>query len=259
MIDSTKKVPIGLQLFSVRGECQADLPATLKAVAEMGYVGAEPWGYGGDVLEWMGWPVQDVRKMFDDNGLTCCGIHLRTDALLGDNLSRTIELNQVLGNKFLIIAADKGRMSAPDSIMELAQILDSVAAKLAPLGMSTGYHAHPFDFVQFDGRTAWEILFGNTQQDVIMQLDIGNCANGDGDPIAMLEQFPGRARSVHLKDYGGAPRSVIGEGVADWDKIFRLCETSHYPEWYVVEEGEADGLGFDVSRRSLQALRRMGK
>jgi sugar phosphate isomerase/epimerase len=257
--EQTNKVPIGLQLFCVRGECSKDLPATLQAVAEIGYVGVEPWGYGGDEIAWLGYPAKEIRKMLDDNGLACCGIHLRTEALLGDNLSRTIELNQELGNRFLIIAADKQRMSAVDSIMELAGILDGAAEQLEPLGMYTGYHAHPFDFVQFDGRTAWEILFSNTRDEVVMQLDIGNCANGGGDPIAMLEAFPGRARSVHLKDYGGAPGSVIGEGQADWNKIFCLCETHHHPVWYVVEEGERDGLGFDVPRRSLEALRRMGK
>jgi len=92
-----------------------------------------------------------------------------------------------------------------------------------------------------------------------MQMDIGNCAGGGGDPIAILRKFPGRARSVHLKDYGGGPESVIGEGVADWPEIFRLCETEHATEWYVVEEGHERGLGFDIPRRSLEALRRMGK
>jgi hypothetical protein len=62
-----------------------------------------------------------------------------------------------------------------------------------------------------------------------------------------------------LKDYGGAEDSVIGEGVADWDTIFDLCETSHGTEWYVVEEGSRDGLGFDISKRSIEALKRMGK
>lgn len=255
----TTKIPIGLQLFSVRGEVNKSLPETLKQVAAIGYQGVEPWGYGGDKLEWMGWAPQEIRKMLDDHGLTCCGIHLTTAALLGDNLQRTIELNQILGNKFLIIAADKQRMSALDTIQELADILNQTAEVLAPLGMATGYHAHYFDFVKFGEQTAWEILFSHTRKDVIMQLDIGNCANGGGDPIAMLREFPGRARSLHLKDYGGEPGSVIGEGKADWETIFHLAETLHHPEWYVVEEGGPDGLGFDVCRRSLEALRRMGK
>ncbi|MBN1676160.1 MAG: sugar phosphate isomerase/epimerase [Kiritimatiellae bacterium] len=258
MTEDTKKTPVALQLFSVRGECKNDLPATLKAVAEMGYAGAEPWGYAGDTTEWMGRNGTDLRKMFDDNGLRCCGIHLQTGALLGDNLARTIDLNQALGNTFLIIAADKGRMSAVDSIRELADILNGVSEKLKPLGMATGYHAHGFDFERFDGKTAWELLFGQTNDDVIMQLDIGNCANGGGDPIAMLERFPGRARSLHLKDYDREPGAALGEGKADWTKIFRLCDTLHKPEWYVVEEGGKDGLGFDVCRKSLDALKGMG-
>jgi hypothetical protein len=52
---------------------------------------------------------------------------------------------------------------------------------------------------------------------------------------------------------------VIGEGMADWETIFELCDTQHHPEWYVVEEGARDGMGFDISARSLQALKRMGK
>ena len=253
------KIPIGLQLFSVRGECERDLPATIRAVAELGYEAVEPWGYGGDELAWMGYPASDLRTMLDDSGLACCGIHLRTDALLGDNLARTIELNQTLGNRFLIIAADSGRMSAVETIHELAGILNDAAEKLQPLGLRTGYHAHGFDFQQFDGRTAWDILFSNTRPEVVMQMDVGNCAGGGGDPIAILRKFTGRALSVHLKDYGGPPGSVIGEGLADWDEIFRLCETAHNTEWYVVEEGGEGGMGFDVSKRSLEALRRMGK
>jgi sugar phosphate isomerase/epimerase len=207
----------------------------------------------------MGFDAKSLRAMYDDNGLACCGIHLATGALLGDNLQRTIELNQTLGNRFLIVAADKPRMSAVESILELAGVLNGAADRLAPLGMYTGYHAHGFDFEVIDGELAWDRLFSNTQPEVIMQMDIGNCASGGGDPIGTLRKFPGRARSVHLKDYGGAPGSVIGEGQADWPEVFRLCEETQGTEWYVVEEGGADGLGFDVCERSLAALKSMGK
>ena len=253
------KIPIALQLYSVRGEVQNDLSATLRAVADLGYVGAEPWGYGGDSLDWMGHSCKDIRAMYDDNGLTCCGIHLQTGALLDDNLARTIEFNKTLGNSFLIIAADSQRMASLDGIKELTDLLNGVAEKLKPEGMSTGYHAHPFDFEEVDGREAWDILFSQTVDEVIMQMDIGNCMGGDGDPVHYLRKFPGRARSVHLKDFGGPEGAVIGEGEADWDAIFPLCEETHKTEWYVVEEGGKDGLGFDVCQRSLEALRAMGK
>ncbi len=253
-------IPIGLQLFSVRGECANDLPATLKAVADCGYQGAEPWGYDGSALDWQGHPSSEIRRLYDDNGLTCCGIHLSTGALLGDNLQRTIEFNRTLGNRFLIVAMDKQRMSSRAGVVELAGILNEAAEKLQPEGMFTGYHAHGFDFETLDGEIAWDLLFSATRPEVIMQMDIGNCAGGGGDPIGTLRKFPNRARSVHLKDFGGpSEESVIGEGKADWPEIFRLCETTQNTEWYVVEEGSRDGLGFDIPRRSREALRRMGK
>ncbi len=252
-------VPIALQLFSVRGECKNDLPATLKAVAELGYVGVEPWGYQGDQLEWMGFRPDELRKLLDDNGLACCGMHLGPAALEGDRFERTVELNQTLGNKFLIVAGDKARMSAVDTIAELADMLNSIADKLQPLGMFTGYHAHPFDFELVEGEPAWYRLFRQTREDVIMQMDTGNCARGGGDPVDALRTFPGRARSVHLKEFDAPEGGVIGEGKLDWPAIFDLCENAHPVEWYVVEEGGPDGMGFDVPKRSLAALHAMGK
>ena len=74
----------------------------------------------------------------------------------------------------------------------------------------------------------------------------------------MLRAFPKRARTVHLKEYG-TPGAVIGEGKADWPEIFRLCESTQGTEWYVVEEGGEDGNGYDVCRRSLEALKKLGK
>src|ERR687893_414816 len=115
-------IPIALQLYSVRGEVGKDVAAALKSVAEIGYQGAEPWGYDGSSLSWQDHDCHEIRRMYGDNNLTCCGIHLATVALQGDNLQRTVEFNRVLGNNFLIVAADKQRMSSRESIMELAGI-----------------------------------------------------------------------------------------------------------------------------------------
>jgi sugar phosphate isomerase/epimerase len=253
------KIPIGLQLYSVRAECQKDLAGTLAEVARMGYRAVEPWGYDGTTLSWMGHDAAEIRKMLRGNRLACCGIHLRTEALVGVNLGRTIELNRTLGNRFLIVASDKERMASTQGITELAHILDAAADFVRVAGMFVGYHSHGFDFATVEGKPAWELLFTRTRPEVIMQLDVGNCAGGGGDPIATLRRFPWRARTVHLKEHGGSPGSVIGEGALDWAEIFRLCETTQGTEWYVLEEGSADGAGFDIPRRSLEALRRMGK
>ena len=253
-----KEIPIGFQLYTVRGEVQKDLAETLYQLSDIGYVAAEPWGYDGKKLEWMGHSAQAIRKMYDECALCCCGIHLATVALT-ENLERTIEFNQVLGNSFLIIAMDKERMASVAGIADLARILNKASERLRSIGMYCGYHAHGFDFAEVEGEIARDRLFKQTDPDVIMQMDTGNCASGGGDPIGTLKRFPNRARSIHLKDYGGAPGSVIGEGKVNWDEVFHLIETQQNTEWLVVEEGGKDGLGFDIPRKSLEALRGTGR
>ena len=245
---------IGLQLYSVRGECQADLPATLKAVADIGYVGVEPYGYGGDTMVWQGHGAVEIRTMLDDLGLVCCGIHLRTDALLGDNLARTIEFNRILGNRYLIIAGDGPRMKSLDGIAELAGILNETVGALTEHDMFTGYHAHAFDAADVEGTPAWFRLFGQVAPEVVMQMDVGNYFSGDGDPIAAMRAFPNRARTVHVKDRNAPEEGAIGQGEAPVMEFLELCADLHATEWYVVEECAPGGLGFEVVARAYNAL-----
>ena len=45
--ENGKKIPIGFQLYTVRGEFSRDVPGTLKKLAELGYKAVEFWGYAG--------------------------------------------------------------------------------------------------------------------------------------------------------------------------------------------------------------------
>src|SRR5213082_1497631 len=96
------KIPFGLQLYSVRNECAKDLDGTVAAVAKMGYKAVEFAGYYGR-------DAAALRKLLDDVGLKCCGTHIGLDTLLGDNLPKTVEFNQTLGNKFLIVPSLSGK------------------------------------------------------------------------------------------------------------------------------------------------------
>src|SRR5437764_13789952 len=89
-------IPIALQLYSVRKDCEQDLPGTLKAVAKMGYDGVEFAGYYGR-------SAQELRSMLDDLGLKCCGTHTGLNTILPEELERTAEFNRTLGNRFLIV------------------------------------------------------------------------------------------------------------------------------------------------------------
>jgi sugar phosphate isomerase/epimerase len=242
-----------LQLYSVRNDCQKDLPATIAAVGKMGYQGVEFAGYYDRSAE-------ELRKMLDDNGLKCCGTHIGLDTLLGDALKATVEFNQTLGNKYLIVSSLPGnRMSSAEAVKQTAKVFTELAEKVKPQQMRVGFHAHGGDFRRFDGETAWDILFSNAGPDVVMQLDIGNCISGGGDPIAILKKFPKRSATIHLKEYGGKPGAVIGEGDVKWDEVFRLCETTGGTEWYIVEQESYAAPPLESVKLCLESLRKMGK
>jgi len=249
-----KPIPIGFQLYTVRGEFALDVPGTLKTLGQLGYQGVEFWGYGGTPKVYQQYSAAELRKRLDNNGLKCCGMHLDLTALSGDNLKQTIENNRVLGNEYLNVAAAQDKMGSAATIAELAALLNQAAAKCRPHKMTIGYHSHPFDFAKIHGRFAWEILFSRIQPQVNMQIDVGNCLAGGGDPLAMLKEFPGRTRTIHIKEHN--------EKTFDSDyykEIFRLCETTCGTRWYIAEMGGPDGNGFDVPRQALAKLHSLGK
>lgn len=251
----TTKIPIGLELWSVRHQCEQELPAVLQAVAQMGYESVEIAHslYGHDALAW--------RKLLDKNGLKSCGMHMGLPMLEGDAFDKTVEDHKVIGTPYLIIASlPKKKLTSEPAIIETAKQFNHLAERLEPHGMKIGYHCHGGDFENMGNRTAWEVFGENTKADVLLQLDIGNCLGGGGDPIAMLKKFPGRSVSLHLKDHGGKPGAVFGEGEVNWKEVFPLCETIGGTRQYIIEEEGREGPeALEAVRRALENFRKMGK
>jgi sugar phosphate isomerase/epimerase len=246
---SSSRIPVGLQLYSVREQCAADLPKVVAAVSKIGYKGVEFAGYHNR-------SAKDLRKLLDDQGLVTCGTHTPYESILGDKLKETIEFNRILGNKFLIVPWMEGKTK--QEWLDKAKLFNTVADEVKGAGMWVGYHAHAHDFEKFDGESAWDLFFGNTKPEVIMQLDTSNCRDGGADPVAVLKKYPGRARSIHIKASGGGPEAAIGEDKVDWKAVFEFCETQGETQWYVVEhESSKDPL--DAVKRCFEALKKMGK
>jgi len=246
-----KKIPVGVQLYSVREAASKDLPAVLEAIGKMGYKGVEFAGYYG----WDSKP-KELRKLLDGNGLKCCGTHTDLETVTGDNLKATAELHSILGNSFLIVPSLQAK-DAQDWL-DLAKRFNEIAAKAKTLGMRVGYHAHAGDFRKLGDTTSWEIFFDNTGPDVIMQNDMGNCMSGGGDPVAILKKYPGRSASVHLKEFGGPEAAVIGQGIVPWAEVFQVCETTGGTAWYVVEHEVGDDPTGSIMG-CLEGLRKMGR
>src|SRR5207302_9569856 len=164
---------------------------------------------GVEFARYHGRSAAELRQMLDDNGLVACGTHTAFDTVKGDKLKATVEFNRTIGNKFIIVPWMDETQSREEWLGR-AKLFNEIAEKLKPEGMFVGYHAHKHDFKQIDGVTAWDLFFGNTKSEVIMQLDTGNCRDGGADPVAVLKKYPGRARSIHIKAHGAGPEAAIG-------------------------------------------------
>ncbi|MCC7491935.1 MAG: sugar phosphate isomerase/epimerase [Fimbriimonadaceae bacterium] len=257
------KVPIGLELYSVRQDLAQDTRGTLEAVAKMGYAGVEFAGLPQH-------PAAELKGYLDEFGLICCGWHTPIPLVLDDKLAATIEFNKTLGNTRIIIPGLPGEYTGSTAKwLSTAAFFNTLADRLGAVGMVTGYHNHHTEFKPFDdGLVAWDTFFGNTAPAVIMQLDMGNALAGGADLVAILKQYPGRAGTVHLKPYSPSLgkddmhagfRPLIGDDEVPWAAVFDLCETSGATDWYIVEYESDLFPPLEAVDRCLQNLRAMGK
>jgi sugar phosphate isomerase/epimerase len=224
------KLPIGVQLYSVRQDCQKDLPGTLNAVGKIGYKGVEFAGYYGR-------DAKTLRKLLDEAGLKCCGTHTALDTILADKLAATIEFNKTLGNKYLIVPSMPGKYSKTrEGWQNAADLFNEASDKARSQGMIVGYHTHTAEFEPIDGEMPFDTFFQRAKKEVVIQFDTGNAGHLGVDPRVYLKKYPGRTASIHAKPYSKKnSNALIGQDELAWSEIFALCETSAGTEWYIVE------------------------
>jgi len=93
-----------------------------------------------------------------------------------------------------------------------------------------------------------------------MQLDTGNALHAGTDVTPFVERYPGRATTVHLKEFSASnEKALIGEGDVDWSRMFELCESVGATEWYIVEQESYAYEPLKCVELCLKNLREMGK
>ncbi len=243
-----KNIPVGLELYSVRNELTKDLPATVTAVAKMGYQVVE---FYAPYFEWTPAQAKDVRKLLDDLGIECRSTHNNAPSFTADGLKKATELNQIIGSKYIIMASP-GRVSGLDDWQRVAGELTQTADRLRPLGLATGYHNHQAEWRPVDGKRPMDVIAAGTPRDVVLQFDVGTCVEVGEDPVAWITANPGRIKSVHCKDWGkGEGRGyavAFGEGDVPWKRVFEAAESTGGVEYYLIEQ--------EVSPDELAMVRR---
>jgi len=252
---AAKSIPTGLELYSVREGLKKDPEGTVRAVAQMGYQGVE---FYGPYFEWSESKTKQMRKLLDDLGIRCFSTHNDSPFLSPEKISRTRDMNLILGSKYVVLAWSDPKPGL-DGWKAIADELNAAADHLEPSGLRVGYHNHELEFTSVENHRPIEILAKNTKPSIMLQLDVGTCLKAGADPVGWIRANPGRIRSLHLKDWSPEPAKgytvLFGEGAAPWKKIFEAAESSGGVEYYLIEQEGSRFNELDTARRCLQSFR----
>ncbi|MBV9759032.1 MAG: sugar phosphate isomerase/epimerase [Acidobacteriaceae bacterium] len=250
-----KKIPIGLELYSVRDELKKDRAATLQAVAKMGYECVE---FFAPYYEWSSEDAKSVRKQLDDLGIKCYSTHNELQSFTSDGLAKAINLNKILGTRYIVLA-HPGNIRTLDDWKHISDALNKANHQMSVEGLHAGYHNHDLEWKPVDGEKPIEVIAANTDKSIMLQLDVGTCLETGNDPVAWIEQNPGRIRSLHLKDWSADKgyRVLFGEGSAPWKKIFAAAESTGGVEYYLIEQEGSDYPELEGADRCLVAYRNL--
>ncbi len=252
-----KRVPVGLELYSVRDQLKQDLPGTLRDVARMGYEGVE---FFAPYFDWTVGYAKEVKGLLDDLHLRCFSTHNSASSFAPDNIGHAIELNQIIGSKFIVMAS-AGRVEGLDGWKAVADTLNHAAEKIKPLGLRAGFHNHQTEFTPLEGRRPIEVLAANTSKDIVLQLDVGTCLHAGADPVAWIKANPGRIISMHCKDWSPEPAKgysvLFGEGASPWKKIFEAAEKTGGIQYYLIEQEGSAFPPIETVKRCLASFRQL--
>ena len=262
------RLPIALQLYSVRDELKKNFYGTLKKVKEMGYDGVELSGLDGrDPIE--------VRRALNELGLLCPSSHAPV-AEQEENgaFARYAEAGvRFVAVPWMDYGTDNERLGENiDTVRRLAE-------RAAKAGITLLYHNHDFEFRRVNGKAILDTLYDEIPAHLLQtQLDTCWVKFAGEDPVAYLKKYAGRAPLVHLKDFwsdgenGVAPYDLIGKtsearkktnfefrpigyGVQNIPAIIQAADEAGV-EWLIVEQDESKCRPtLEAAKMSIEYLR----
>jgi sugar phosphate isomerase/epimerase len=228
---------VGLQLYTVRALMAKDVEGTLATVAGIGYREVEFAGY-------FNRDPAALRATLDKLKLTSPSCHLGLDAV-ETGFDATAAAAKIVGHKWVVVASVPGRFfQSVASLKELAQRFNAIGKRAKDAGLRYGYHNHNVEFKAVEGTIPLELLLSETDPALVdFEMDAYWVTQGGGDPLALIDKFPGRFRLLHAKDASAAPESAmrdVGAGVIDWKRILSEKKKAGIEHVFVEHDQPAD-------------------
>jgi sugar phosphate isomerase/epimerase len=199
--------------------------------------------------------AKEVRAQMDDLGLRCYSTHNGFDSFTpGPNITRAIELNQILGARYIVLASAP-RTTGVDGWKKLSERLTTAAEELKPHGLYAGYHNHQAEWAKLEnGQRIMEVIAANTPKEFALQLDIGTCEEAGVDPVEWIKANPGRIKMIHLKDWSKDKgyKVLFGEGMTPWKEVLAAAESVGGIDFYLIEQEGSRLSEFETAKQCLE-------
>lgn len=154
--------------------------------------------------------VKGFRRAIDELGFNVAAVSALTAAnpmLPGCDMSNPDEMKKMIDDAkyldcdmFRIGAMPLDARFSLQAAVDFAKQADDYACQLKEHGIDLYYHNHHFEFCRHGGKLLMDIIKENTQH-LGFELDIHWIHRGGMDPVKFINQYAGRIRLLHLKDY----------------------------------------------------------
>lgn len=245
---------LGLQVWTVRNQMEADTEKTLKAIADAGYKQVEL----GKVMD-----SAETVKIAKDLGLEVRSSFFNWETIASPNdntptIDQIVETAKELELEYLVFGyIGKSARDTADKIRKIADTTNVAAEKIDAAGMKLSYHNHSFEFEPLDGdKTAFDIFMERfDEKKVNFELDVFWAAIGGWDPIETLEKLGPRVGQVHLKDLkkgvgtiydeGKVPHEAfqeVGDGTIDMKAVMEVALKHGVTQFHVEQDQSPDPI-----------------
>ncbi len=260
---------IGLQLYTVRDAMQSDPSATLARVSKIGYNSVEGATYTG-TQKFYGMEAAEFSRLLKRNGLIMPSSHYR----LGDekmngempkgtimqDWGKAVDDAAAVGIKYMVCAyLSEAERGGTDRYKHIAEQFNKAGETCKKSGIQLCYHNHDFEFKKEDGKFMYEVLLENTDKNLVkMEMDLYWVNKAGQDPIALINQHPGRFPLWHVKDMDKTPEhsfTEVGNGSIDFKKIFKYADKAGL-QYFFVEQDKTPGDPFNSITQSISYIKK---
>ncbi|CAN5735962.1 sugar phosphate isomerase/epimerase [soil metagenome] len=242
------KLPIAIQLYSVREDLAKSFEPTLKTLSSLGYQEVEAAGF-------FNHSAAEVKAAFKNANLRCPSAHYNFQQM-STQLDQIIEFGHEIGLQYVVCSSPgktpaNAQTKGPHTLDDWkfnAENFNRFGEKVKAAGMTFAYHNHYVEFHPLpDGSVPLEQLMTLTDPaKVHFELDCGWVVVGGGNPAEYLKKHGPRICMLHIKDFvtarpnaeGKTPTPTeLGRGVIDYRPIFQAANPAYIKHAFVEQEG----------------------